>query len=217
MLETANYRLLIFMFTGIVETAGLVSAIESEGTNLVFRIESSLASELKIDQSVSHNGVCLTVTSVSDGSYTVTAVDETLKKTNLGQLKTGDRVNLERCMPANGRFDGHIVQGHVDQTGVCTHVQDMNGSWLFDFQYQPDESGNITVEKGSICINGVSLTVFNSQPDGFRVTIIPYTYEHTTFRDLKAGDIVNLEFDIVGKYIKKMLGNTYFVPGELVK
>ncbi|WP_461089382.1 riboflavin synthase [Spirosoma gilvum] len=205
------------MFTGIVETAGLVSAIESEGTNLVFRIESSLASELKIDQSVSHNGVCLTVTSVSDGSYTVTAVDETLKKTNLGQLKTGDRVNLERCMPANGRFDGHIVQGHVDQTGVCTHVQDMNGSWLFDFQYQPDESGNITVEKGSICINGVSLTVFNSQPDGFRVTIIPYTYEHTTFRDLKAGDIVNLEFDIVGKYIKKMLGNTYFVPGELVK
>ncbi|MBN8821740.1 MULTISPECIES: riboflavin synthase [unclassified Spirosoma] len=205
------------MFTGIVETAGTVSAIESEGTNLTFRIESNMASELKIDQSVSHNGVCLTVTSVSDGSYTVTAVDETLRKTNLGQLKVGDRVNLERCMPANGRFDGHIVQGHVDQTGVCTNIQDMNGSWLFDFQYEPDESGNITVEKGSICINGVSLTVFNSQPDQFRVTIIPYTYEHTTFRDLTVGDRVNLEFDIVGKYIKKMLGNAYFVAGEVVK
>ncbi|WP_080058591.1 riboflavin synthase [Spirosoma aerolatum] len=205
------------MFTGIVETTGTISAIESEGTNLTFRIESNMASELKIDQSVSHNGVCLTVTSVSDGSYTVTAVDETLRKTNLGQLKVGDRVNLERCMPANGRFDGHIVQGHVDQTGVCTNVQDMNGSWLYDFQYEPDESGNITVEKGSICINGVSLTVFNSQPDRFRVTIIPYTYEHTTFRDLRVGDKVNLEFDIVGKYIKKMLGNAYFVAGEAVK
>lgn len=205
------------MFTGIVETTGTISAIESEGTNLTFRLESSMASELKIDQSVSHNGVCLTVTSVSDGSYTVTAVDETLRKTNLGQLKVGDRVNLERCMPAHGRFDGHIVQGHVDQTGVCTHVQDMNGSWLFDFQYEPDESGNITVEKGSICINGVSLTVFNSQPDRFRVTIIPYTYEHTTFRDLTVGAKVNLEFDIVGKYIKKMLGNAYFVAGDVVK
>lgn len=205
------------MFTGIVETTGTISAIESEGTNLTFRLESGMASELKIDQSVSHNGVCLTVTSVSDGSYTVTAVDETLRKTNLGQLKVGDRVNLERCMPAHGRFDGHIVQGHVDQTGVCTHVQDMNGSWLFDFQYEPDESGNITVEKGSICINGVSLTVFNSQPDRFRVTIIPYTYEHTTFRDLTVGAKVNLEFDIVGKYIKKMLGNAYFVAGDVVK
>jgi riboflavin synthase len=194
------------MFTGIVETTGRVSAIEAEGTNLTFRIESSLASELKIDQSVSHNGICLTVTSVSDGSYTVTAVDETLKKTNLGNVKTGDRVNLERCMPANGRFDGHIVQGHVDQTGICTNVQDVDGSWLFDFQYEPNTAGNVTVEKGSICINGVSLTVFNSQTDGFRVTIIPYTYEHTTFSDLNVGDVVNLEFDIIGKYIKKMLG-----------
>ncbi|QHV95934.1 riboflavin synthase [Spirosoma endbachense] len=193
------------MFTGIIETTGLVAGIESEGTNLTFRIESSLATELKIDQSVSHNGVCLTVTSVADGSYTVTAVDETLKKTNLGQLQIGERVNLERCMPANGRFDGHIVQGHVDQTGICTNVQDLDGSWLFDFQYDPDIAGNVTVEKGSICINGVSLTVFNSQDDGFRVTIIPYTYEHTSFRDLKPGDIVNLEFDVVGKYIKKML------------
>ncbi|MVM40992.1 riboflavin synthase [Spirosoma sp. HMF3257] len=194
------------MFTGIVETTGRVSAIEAEGTNLTFRIESSLATELKIDQSVSHNGVCLTVTSVSDGSYTVTAVDETLKKTNLGKIKPGDRVNLERCMPANGRFDGHIVQGHVDQTGICTDIQDLDGSWLFDFQYEPDMSGNVTVEKGSICINGVSLTVFNSQTDRFRVTIIPYTYEHTTFSDLNVGDVVNLEFDIIGKYIKKMLG-----------
>ncbi|CCH51277.1 riboflavin synthase, alpha subunit [Fibrisoma limi BUZ 3] len=193
------------MFTGIVETTGTVSAIEAEGTNLTFRIESSMAPELKVDQSVNHNGVCLTVTSVAGDSYTVTAVDETLQKTNLGRLKPGDRVNLERCMPATGRFDGHIVQGHVDQTGICTNVQDMNGSWLFDFQYDPNAAGNVTVEKGSICINGVSLTVFNSHDDGFRVTIIPYTYEHTTFRDLKAGDVVNLEFDIVGKYIKKML------------
>ncbi|RIV19004.1 riboflavin synthase [Fibrisoma montanum] len=193
------------MFTGIVETTGTVSAIEAEGTNLTFRIDSSLATELKVDQSVNHNGVCLTVTSVAGDSYTVTAVDETLQKTNLGRLKPGHRVNLERCMPANGRFDGHIVQGHVDQTGICTNVQDMNGSWLFDFQYDPNAAGNVTVEKGSICINGVSLTVFNSHDDGFRVTIIPYTYEHTTFRDLKAGDVVNLEFDIVGKYIKKML------------
>jgi len=197
------------MFTGIVERTGLVSEIESEGTNLTFRIESALAPELKIDQSVSHNGVCLTVTSVADGSYTVTAVDETLKKTNLGHVKIGDRINLERCMPANGRFDGHIVQGHVDQTGVCTNVQDLDGSWLFDFQYSPTagdpDNQNVTVEKGSICINGVSLTVFNSQDDSFRVTIIPYTHEHTTFRDLKVGDVVNLEFDIIGKYIKKML------------
>ncbi|UFH56005.1 riboflavin synthase [Spirosoma sp. KNUC1025] len=198
------------MFTGIVENTGLVAAIEAEGTNLTFTIESPLSSELKIDQSLSHNGVCLTVTSVADGSYTVTAVDETLQKSNLGQLAIGDRVNLERCMSANGRFDGHVVQGHVDQTAICTSVQDLNGSWLFDFQYDVDtdvspENRNITVEKGSICINGVSLTVFNSEPDRFRVAIIPYTYEHTNFRDLKAGDIVNLEFDILGKYIKKIL------------
>ena len=193
------------MFTGIVETTGQVSEIKVDGTNLTFRIESLLATELTVDQSVSHNGVCLTVTSVADGSYTVTAVDETLKKTNLGQIKTSDRVNLERCMPANGRFDGHIVQGHVDQTGVCTNVQDMGGSWLFDFQYDASATDNVTVEKGSICINGVSLTVFNSEANRFRVTIIPYTYEHTTFRDLRAGDMVNLEFDIIGKYIKKML------------
>ncbi len=194
------------MFTGIIEKTGLVTAIDQEGTNLTFHIESSLAPELKIDQSLSHNGVCLTVTGVANNSYTVTAVDETLKKTNLGQLAVGSRVNLERCMPANGRFDGHIVQGHVDQTGVCTGVQDLDGSWLFDFHYTVEpQNQNITVEKGSVCINGVSLTVFNSQHDRFRVTIIPYTYEHTNFRDLKAGDSVNLEFDILGKYIKKML------------
>ncbi|GAB3038366.1 riboflavin synthase [Spirosoma pulveris] len=195
------------MFTGIVETTGLVEAIEAEGTNLTFRIGSSLTPELKIDQSVSHNGVCLTVTSLDDRSYTVTAVDETLKKTNLGKLNVGDRVNIERCMPANGRFDGHIVQGHVDQPGICTSIQDVNGSWLFDFEYElgnDPANRNITVEKGSICINGVSLTVFNSEDNRFRVTIIPYTYNHTTFRDLKVGDMVNLEFDIVGKYLKKM-------------
>ena len=198
------------MFTGIVETTGLVADIQSEGTNLTFHIESSLIPELKIDQSISHNGVCLTVTGLTDTSYTVTAVDETLKKTNVGQLAVGSIVNLERCMPATGRFDGHIVQGHVDQTGVCTNIQDLDGSWLFDFQYGGDTDGplenrNVTVEKGSICINGVSLTVFNSRDNSFRVTIIPYTYEHTSFRDMKVGDTVNLEFDIVGKYIKKML------------
>ena len=198
------------MFTGIIEATGEVTGITAEGTNLTFHLQSRIAPELKVDQSLSHNGVCLTVTSVSGDAYTVTAVEETLKKTNLGQVKTGDRVNLERCMPANGRFDGHIVQGHVDQTGIVTGIADQNGSWLFDFQYRtwsddPNEN-NITVEKGSICINGVSLTVFNSAPDSFRVAIIPYTYEHTTFRDLKVGDVVNLEFDVVGKYIKKMLG-----------
>ncbi len=192
------------MFTGIIETTGLVTAIEPTGTNLTFQIESALAAELKVDQSVSHNGVCLTVTGVADGRYTVTAVDETRQKTNLGRARPGDRLNLERCMPANGRFDGHIVQGHVDQTGVCTAVEDRDGSWLFDFQYDI-LSNNITVEKGSICINGISLTVFNTQPDRFRVTIIPYTYAHTNFGDLRAGDPVNLEFDIVGKYLKKML------------
>lgn len=192
------------MFTGIIESLGTVTDIIPEGTNLTFRLQAPIAPELKIDQSLSHNGVCLTVTSVDGDHYTVTAVDETLRKTNLGRLQVGSRVNLERCMPANGRFDGHIVQGHVDQTAVCTHVADMGGSWLFDFQYDPTV-GNVTVEKGSICINGVSLTVFNSEADSFRVTIIPYTYEHTTFRDLRPGDVVNLEFDIVGKYIKKML------------
>ena len=200
------------MFTGIVETTGTVAAIAEEGTNLTFTIESALTPELTIDQSVSHNGVCLTVTGLFDDRYTVTAVAETLQKTSLGTLKIGSLVNMERCMPANGRFDGHIVQGHVDQTGVCLNVQDLDGSWLYDFRYDRAEADNVTVEKGSICINGVSLTVFNSEADRFRVTIIPYTYEHTTFRDLRVGDTVNLEFDIVGKYIKKMFGGYQLNP-----
>lgn len=192
------------MFTGIIETTGRVEQIDAQGSNLTFTIAATLAPELHVDQSLSHNGICLTVTGIMGDRYQVTAVDETLKKTNIGLLQVGHRVNLERCMPANGRFDGHIVQGHVDQTGVCLAVQELDGSWLYDFQYNPTV-GNVTVEKGSICINGVSLTVFNSEADRFRVTIIPYTWEHTTFREMQAGDVVNLEFDIVGKYIKKML------------
>ncbi|SDM81176.1 riboflavin synthase [Siphonobacter aquaeclarae] len=193
------------MFTGIIEAIGEVRELQFEGTNVTFRIQSPLSHELKIDQSVSHNGVCLTVVGVDADTYYVTAIDETLRKSNLGSLKIGSHINLERCMPANGRFDGHIVQGHVDQTAVCTRIQDENGSWLFDFEYDT-ASGNVTVEKGSISINGVSLTVFNSEANRFRVAIIPYTYEHTTFSSLREGDSVNLEFDIVGKYVKRLLG-----------
>jgi riboflavin synthase len=219
------------MFTGIVEATARVVDIQAEGTNLTFTFESSIANELKIDQSVSHNGVCLTVVSIefTVGSsqsvvsndpnnhladdinhskfYKVTAIDETLKKTNLGKLKVGDKVNLELCMPANGRFDGHIVQGHVDQTGVCTAIEDQNGSWLISFEYDAT-SNNITVEKGSICINGVSLTVVNSKDNGFSVAIIPYTWEHTNFNQLSVGNIINLEFDILGKYIQKILARS---------
>lgn len=193
------------MFTGIIEALGVVKAVQQEGTNKHFTIESPLSSQLKIDQSVSHDGVCLTVVKADNQTHTVTAIDETLQKSNLGRLKPGDTVNLERCMVANGRFDGHIVQGHVDQTGVVTSIQEMNGSWLIDFEYDP-ELGNVTVEKGSICVNGVSLTCFNSTGNGFRVAIIPYTYEQTNFKALRAGDVVNLEFDIVGKYVKRLLG-----------
>lgn len=203
------------MFTGIVETTAEVIEIESVGTNKTFTFKSSIAHELKIDQSVSHNGVCLTVIGITPHPkslsseernffYSVTAIDETLKKTNLGFLKIGDKVNIERCMPANGRFDGHIVQGHVDQTGICTALEDQNGSWLISFEYN-ETIGNITVEKGSICVNGVSLTVVNSKDNGFSVAIIPYTWEFTNFHQLKVGDTVNLEFDIVGKYIQKIL------------
>ena len=194
------------MFTGIIENTGIISQITAQGTNLTFELVSALAHELKIDQSVAHNGVCLTVTSVGEQSYSVTAVSETLQKTNLGQWQVGTTVNIERCMPAHGRFDGHIVQGHVDQTAVVRSVQDLDGSWLYDFEYDAS-AGNITVEKGSICINGVSLTVFNSQHNAFRVAIIPYTYEHTNFKQLRPGDVVNLEFDILGKYIQKILAN----------
>lgn len=192
------------MFTGIIEASGTVRSVWQEGSNKHFSIESPISSQLKVDQSVSHDGVCLTVVKVDGGSHTVTAIDETLQKSNLGKLKQGDTINLERCMIANGRFDGHIVQGHVDQTGKVKSVKETNGSWLFDFEYDAS-IGNVTVEKGSICINGVSLTCFNSTEKSFTVAIIPYTYEHTNFRWLKAGDIVNLEFDIIGKYVKKLL------------
>lgn len=194
------------MFTGIVESIAEVVNVETEGTNKTFTLQSGIAHELKIDQSVSHNGVCLTVVAVESDRYKVTAIEETLLKTNLGSLSAGNKVNLERCMPANGRFDGHIVQGHVDQTAICTQVQERDGSWLFDFEYDA-ATGNITVEKGSICINGVSLTVFNSGEHTFRVAIIPYTYEFTNFHSLQAGDSVNLEFDILGKYIRRILGS----------
>jgi riboflavin synthase len=192
------------MFTGIVEAAGEIIKIESQGSNKTFTLKADIAKEFRIDQSVSHNGVCLTVISVHENVYQVTAVEETLLKTNLGDLREADFVNLERCMPANGRFDGHIVQGHVDQTGVCSRVEERDGSWLYDFEYD-HAHGNITVEKGSICINGVSLTVFNSTDNAFRVTIIPYTYQFTNFHSLAEGKTVNLEFDVLGKYIKRIM------------
>ncbi|UXE68453.1 MAG: riboflavin synthase [Chryseotalea sp. WA131a] len=192
------------MFTGIIESVGKVARIVEEGTNKHFLFESNIGNELKIDQSVSHNGVCLTVTKVMPNQHWVTAIDETLKKSNLGDLKVGDQVNLERCMLATGRFDGHIVQGHVDQIGVCKSMKEVGGSWLFDFEYDA-ALGNVTVEKGSISVNGISLTCFNSTKNAFTVAIIPFTYQHTNFNQLSAGVSVNLEFDIVGKYIKRLL------------
>ena len=193
------------MFTGIIEAQGTVMDIKQEGTNKHFMLTCSFTNELKIDQSLAHNGVCLTVVQIENDTYRVTAIAETLKKTNLGNLQIGDEVNLERCMPANGRFDGHVVQGHVDQTARCLQVQDQEGSWLYTFEYDAG-IGNITVEKGSICINGISLTVVNSAENQFSVAIIPYTYEHTNLRFIKPGDTVNLEFDIIGKYVAKLLG-----------
>lgn len=192
------------MFTGIVESLGKIEKIEKENGNIHFYLTSSFTSELKIDQSLAHNGVCLTVVDIKDSTYKVTAIQETLDKTNLQFWSVGDFVNLERCMPANGRFDGHIVQGHVDQTGVCDKVEDQNGSWKFWFSYDASKN-NLTVEKGSICINGTSLTVVDSEKGTFSVCIIPYTFENTVFKHIKAGTVVNLEFDIVGKYIAKML------------
>jgi riboflavin synthase len=192
------------MFTGIIEALGTVSKIEQEGGNRNFCIESNISNQLSSDQSVSHNGVCLTVTKVEGKTHWVTAIDETLQKSTLGKLKIGDSINLERCMVANGRFDGHIVQGHVDQTGIVKSVKEADGSWIFDFEYDPN-LGNITVEKGSISINGISLTCFNSIDGGFTVAIIPYTYQHTNFNTLIKGDSVNLEFDIIGKYVQKIL------------
>jgi riboflavin synthase len=192
------------MFTGIIETMARLEKIQAEGSNVHFTFSSPITQELKIDQSVAHNGVCLTVVSISGNSYTVTAIEETLKRTNLGDLVVGQQANLERCMPANGRFDGHIVQGHVDTTARCLEINDLNGSWEFVFEHER-HPGNITVEKGSITVNGVSLTVVKSTDIIFSVHIIPYTYEHTNFKELKPGSRVNLEFDIVGKYVAKLL------------
>jgi riboflavin synthase len=192
------------MFTGIIETTGEIAELNNDGSNLHIKVRSSISHELKIDQSVSHDGVCLTVTRVEGDSHWVTAIDETIQKSNFSGLQLKRKVNLERCMLNNGRFDGHIVQGHVDQTGFVKKIEDQNGSWLFQFEYDP-AFGNLTVEKGSISVNGVSLTCFNSEPATFTVAIIPYTYEHTGFHLLKAGDKVNLEFDIIGKYVKKLL------------
>ncbi|HEY5691067.1 MAG TPA: riboflavin synthase [Cyclobacteriaceae bacterium] len=191
------------MFTGIIETLGTVEKINLDGDNKHFSVSCKISHELREDQSLSHNGVCLTVTKVDGMQYWVTAIKETLSKSNLGELRIGDKVNLERCMLNNGRFDGHIVQGHVDQIGTCISITEEKGSWIFDFEYDPTLK-NITVEKGSIAINGVSLTCFNSKTNGFSVAIIPYTFEHTNFHQLKVGDNVNLEFDIIGKYIAMM-------------
>lgn len=192
------------MFTGIIEAVGKISAIEKSGTNINFTIQSDISNDLKIDQSIAHNGVCLTVTKVLDGQHCVTAVEETLNKTSLGKLAVGHVMNLERCMVANGRFDGHIVQGHVDQTGTCIKSEELDGSWLFEFEYD-SSLGNVTVEKGSITINGISLTCINSREGKFTVTIIPYTMENTDFGRLKENDTVNLEFDIIGKYVSRLL------------
>ncbi len=194
------------MFTGIIETTGKVVRIERERGNIHFTIETPIASELRVDQSVSHDGVCLTTVHVDKEKkqYTVTAIQESLDKTNMRTWEEGYRVNLERCTPINGRLDGHIVQGHVDQTAVCTKVEEFDGSWKFYFEYDPGPK-NITVEKGSISVNGVSLTVVDSEPVSFSVAIIPYTYEHTNFGDFKKGSVVNLEFDIIGKYVARLL------------
>lgn len=194
------------MFTGIVETMGAVTALKEEESNLHISIRSDFTSELQIDQSIAHNGVCLTVVDLNNDEYTVTAIRETLDKTNAGAWKEGDRINLERCLRSDGRFDGHIVQGHVDQVGYVEEVNEVGGSWTYRFTYDPS-SGNVTVPKGSICINGVSLTVVDSTATGFSVAIIPYTYEHTNFHALSVGDPVNLEFDILGKYVQRYMAN----------
>jgi len=192
------------MFTGIIETLGRVVDLQHDQGNLHITVESAIAAELKIDQSVAHNGVCLTVIALADGRHTVTAIEETLNKTNIGHLKTGDLVNIERCMQMNARLDGHIVQGHVDQTATCTAFTELDGSWEYTFEYDA-AIGNITVEKGSICVNGISLTVVNSGANSFSVAIIPYTFEHTNLQQVRAGSVVNLEFDIIGKYVARLM------------
>ncbi|MDD2299832.1 MAG: riboflavin synthase [Fermentimonas sp.] len=197
------------MFSGIVEEAATVVALNKDKSNLHISLKCSFTNELKIDQSISHNGVCLTVVSIEDDVYTVTAIKETLDISNLGLLEVGSKVNLERSMPMNGRLDGHIVQGHVDQTAVCRNVTEAGGSWYFTFEYEFDKEmarkGYMTVDKGSVTINGVSLTVVEPTDNSFKVAIIPYTYEYTNFHQIKEGSIVNLEFDIIGKYISRLL------------
>jgi riboflavin synthase len=192
------------MFTGIIETLGEVTDIISEGTNKHYIVQSNLSNELKIDQSVSHNGVCLTVVALSENTHTVTAIEETLQKSNLNELRIGNKVNLERCMLMNGRLDGHIVQGHVDQSAVCIKRAELDGSWEYRFKYDSN-SGNVTVEKGSVSVNGISLTVVNSDIDEFSVFIIPYTFEHTNLHEVNVGSTVNLEFDIIGKYVARLV------------
>jgi len=193
------------MFSGIVEEAATVVELEKEKDNLHITMKCSFTSELKIDQSISHNGVCLTVVNKAKDTYTVTAIKETLDKTNLGLLKPGDKVNLERSTRLDGRLDGHMVQGHVDQTAVCTEVRESNGSWYYTFEYTPLQDDYITVEKGSVSVNGVSLTVVNSRPESFQVAIIPFTHEMTNFHQLVKGSVVNIEFDILGKYIARIV------------
>jgi riboflavin synthase len=190
------------MFTGIIEEIGIVKAISREAGNIHFTIEAKMTKELKVDQSVAHNGCCLTVVAIHEECYQVTAIQETLDKTNLNHWEIGTKVNLERCLVMNGRLDGHIVQGHVDTVATCTHYEEQNGSWKYTFQYKDE---HLTVEKGSVTINGTSLTVVDSQEKGFSVCIIPYTFENTNFKNLKTGDIVNLEFDIIGKYVAKWM------------
>lgn len=194
------------MFSGIVEAMAEVKAVKEELGNKHFTLACPFVSELKIDQSISHNGVCLTVVNIDNGQYTVTAIKETLLKSNLGLLETGDKVNLERSMKPDALLDGHIVQGHVDQTAVCTEVEEADGSWYYTFEYE-QQGDNVTVEKGSVTVNGVSLTVVNSKEGSFQVAIIPYTYEHTNFHTFVPGTIVNIEFDIVGKYIARLMKN----------
>ncbi|MDT0606346.1 riboflavin synthase [Croceitalea rosinachiae] len=194
------------MFTGIIETLGAVTKLDKDGGNLHITISSSITQELKIDQSVAHNGVCLTVIAINGNNYTVTAIQETLDKTSIGELKVNDKVNLERAMLLGTRLDGHLVQGHVDQTASCTKIEEKDGSWFFSFQYDTSKN-NVTIEKGSITIDGTSLTVVASKQDSFSVAIIPYTYENTRFNSYEVGTKVNLEFDVIGKYVARLLGN----------
>jgi riboflavin synthase len=193
------------MFTGIIETLGTLVEVKKDQENLHLTVQSALTPELKIDQSVAHNGVCLTVVSKTDSTYTVTAIQETCLKTNIESWSVGDVINLERAMLLGARLDGHIVQGHVDQTGICTEIREADGSWYYSFEYDPTLH-NITIEKGSITVNGVSLTVVNSKANAFSVAIIPYTYEHTNFHTFKVGTKVNLEFDVIGKYVSRLHG-----------